>query len=288
MRLVLGFFSKGSFSALTFLSWCVGVTAVGTSGCADSVRLSRARTTELVAEYSKEHDTVLVRNGRRYRLTPENRLELELGDEPDFSAPLERLRTNGKNVVFPDGAQVNPEELESAHLVVRGERLTRLASTGKLSASERWLLGAQIGGTGFLQGVARLRVVGPLHLEFGGLAFGPPAMMNLSAGLVVDIPVTAQLVPYVGGGVGYGVMINETLHPECQADPDCPIVAVADSLSFGHARLGIAYRFVDRHLRIGLDGGFWYGTHVEDWEGGPTHDDRVFIPMAGFSILHEL
>jgi hypothetical protein len=241
-----------------------------------------------VAEYSREHDTVLLRNGRRYRLTPENRLELQLGDEPAFSAPLDRLRTEGKNVVFPDGTGVNPEELESARLVVRGERLTRLASAGKLSASERWLVGAQIGGTGFLQGVARLRVVGPLHLEVGGLAFGPPAMMNLSAGVVVDIPITAQLVPYVGGGGGYGVMINETVDPECGAEPQCRIIAVADTITFGHARLGIAYRFVDRHLRIGLDGGLWYGTHVEDWEPGPKHEDRLLWPMAGFSILHEL
>jgi hypothetical protein len=293
MRSEQGFFAGRSFVGLTFLSWCVGA-----AGCSDSIRLSRARTTELVGQYAKRHDTVIWRSSRRYRLQPENRAELKLGDQPALSAPLDQLGTDGKKVVFPDGTYADPEELESAQLVIHGEPLTRLESEGPYEHSERFLAGASVGGSGFCQMIFRVRMAGPLHFEVGGMLF-PHApwwrgdKANGSVGILVDVPVTGPLTLYGGGGLGGAFRIS-TDRDGCyrHADGSCagPATTV-DTLTFFNARVGIGYRLLQSHVRLGLDGGVWYGKHVKDrrtgdWE--PDDENTVLTPMAGFSALYEL
>ncbi len=250
--------------------------------------MSRPRTTELVQSYSKDRDAVIFRGARRYRLRSENRAELELGDEPAFSAPLDQLKTNGKKVVFPDGAQVDPEELESAHLVVHGEPLTRLESEGPYEHSERFLAGVSVGGTGFFQLIFRVRTFGPLYFEAGGMVL--PDMMNGSVGLLVDTPLTGRLTIYGGGGVAAALLIgrnNDPCYRKNDASCEGPVEAV-DTLTFLHGRVGIGYRLPESHFRLGLDGGVWYGRLVKDRRpNGPDREDTVLLPMAGFSALYE-
>jgi hypothetical protein len=287
---VLPWFCRArSATTLTFLSWSVAFLVVGITGCADSIRLSRARTTELVEQYSKDRNTVIIRGARRHRLASENRAELELGDEPAFSAaPLDQLKTKGKNVVFPGGAEVDPESLESAHLVIHGDPLMRLEPEGPYRHPERFLAGVSLGGTAFFQGIFRARTLGPLFVEGGGMAL--PGMANGSVGLLVDVPLAARLNVHVGGGGGAALLVSAQSEPcERQNDPSCDgVVEVVDTLTLVSARVGIGYRLLQSHFRLELDGGVWYGWHAEDRQEGEDYEDTILWPMAGFSVLYEL
>jgi hypothetical protein len=275
-------------SCLTFMSWLGLLLVAGSTGCADSIRLSRARTTELVEGYAKDRDAVIFRGARRYRLRSESGAELELGDEPESSAPLDQLKTRGKKVVFPDGAEVDPEELESAHLVVHGEPLVRLESEGQNEHSERFLAGVSVGGTGAFQLIFRVRTVGPLYFEVGGMVL--PDFLNGSAGLLVDVPLAARFTAYGGAGVGALRLVSAD-YSACERTNDASCqgeVEAVDTLTVVNGRVGIAYRLLQSHFRLGLDGGVWYGRHVEDsWAGEPDQTDTILWPMAGFTALYE-
>jgi len=289
MRWVSGIVAARSPAVPTMMSCSAALLVLGSTGCSDSIRLSIGRTTELVENYSKDRDAVIFRGGRRYRLSSANGAELELGDEPAFSGPLDQLKTKGKKVVFPDGAKVDPEELESAHLVIHGDPLTRLESEGPREHSERFLLGVAAGSTGFLQVIFRVRTLGPLYVEAGGMAV--PEMGNASVGLLVDTPLTAYLTFYGGAGLGAAfATTRENYGCERQNDPSCQgELEVVDTLRIIYGRVGIGYRFLESHVRFGLDGGVWYGRSVEDWKtGAPDVEDTILWPMAGLSVLYEL
>jgi len=289
MRWVSGIVAARSPAVPTMMSCSAALLVLGSTGCSDSIRLSIGRTTELVENYSKDRDAVIFRGGRRYRLSSANGAELELGDEPAFSGPLDQLKTKGKKVVFPDGAKVDPEELESAHLVVHGDPLTRLESEGPNEHSERFLLGVSAGGTGFFQAIFRVRTLGPLYLEAGGMIL--PDMANGSVGFLVDTPIAARFTFYGGAGFGAAMLISSDYAAcEGQNDPSCQgVVEVIDTLRIISGRVGIAYRLLESHFRLGLDAGVWYGWHVEDWQNGaPDDEDTILWPMAGLSVLYEL
>lgn len=263
------------------------------------MRLSPSRTAEFVEEYSKDQQSVLVRAGRRYRVVPENEAELEVESEGVASAaPLEQVQTTGSVVVFPDGRQVHTAEVDSARVVVHGEDLARLEAKGDQAARKLPMLGVQMGGTGFLQAMVRMRVIGPLYFELGGflLPIGPQLMVNGSTGLVLEVPIAGDLSTYAGAGGGLGFFMGEgvsgcpAVEPgpgELSTEPaDCTAVGMA-VLYFGHARLGVGYRIIERHLWIGVDGGLWYGQYVELSGDEPAERDRVLWPMGGFALFHQ-
>jgi len=265
-----GFLTGRWYSALTILSWCVGAIGVGTSGCADSARVAKWRAGDLVHEYGSDRHAVLVRGGRRYRLGPENELVLELesvnGDEV-ASAPLEQFRKKGDLLVLPNGSEVHPDQLKSTHLVVHGEPLERLESHWD-SRTKRHppMIGFQLGGSAVAQILGRINVVGPLYAEVGFFAWGPEPAANGSAGVVVDLAIVGNLSTYAGGGGGFGA-------------------GVSSYAGFWHGRVGLGYRFPDHSIRIGIDGGFWYGLKGDDETAG---SDEFLIPMGGFVLLYEL
>jgi hypothetical protein len=65
-------------------------------------------------------------------------------------------------------------------------------------------------------------------------------------------------------------------------------VRAVHTLTVVNGRVGIAYRLLQSHFRLGLDAGAWYGRHVEDsWTAAPDREDTILWPMAGFSALYE-
>jgi hypothetical protein len=249
------------------MSCLAGSASLG-SGCADSVRVSKWRTAELVDQYSKDQDSVLLRGGRRYRLEPENRLELEVVDKYGnelSSARLEQVRTKGERLVFPDGMEVHPDQLEAARLVVNGEPLTRLEPHSDVPSGKRSMIGMQLGGTAFLQALVRVPVVHGLSFEAGLLPY--THALNGSAGFVYERPLVGNLSTYAGAGVGFGATVY------------------ASYIAFGHGRLGLGHRFKDRNLWLGVDAGVWVG--VADAGIEDTTRYRFLVPMGGLALLHE-
>jgi len=152
------------------------------------------------------------------------------------------------------------------------------------------MIGAQLGGTAFLQLLGRIRVAGPLYTEAGLFVWGPTPMANGSAGVVVDVPILGNLSTYAGAGLGFGWTTEENMRPGCEEKigEDCILTANA-YLGFGHSRVGLGYRLPDRGIRIGVDVGFWYGRAGDDGGIDQTAGSHPFlIPMAGFAVLHEL
>ena len=72
---------RRSFGTLTIKSWAVGAFALGAGGCA-TVDLRPDRSAELVERYSKHGESVILIRGRRYRLGPENDIELRAESYP--------------------------------------------------------------------------------------------------------------------------------------------------------------------------------------------------------------
>src|SRR4051812_34548380 len=132
--------------------------------------------------------------------------------------------------------------------------------TARSGFERRHQMGIQIGGTGMIQGVYRLRAVGPVHLEIGALA-GPHGVGNVSAGLLIGVPIAHRWFLYGGSGGGWLFDFGPTIESGCD-----PAVRMADgsgenTLAFLHARIGIGIALgrTCRHL-ISLDVGGWRGT----------------------------
>jgi hypothetical protein len=158
------------------------------------------------------------------------------------------------------------------------------------SFEARHQIGGQVGGTGILQIVYRLRALGPLHLEAG--AFGADHGGNVSAGLLVGVPIARRWFPYVGFGGGlmwaFGPKTADGCDPKTSM---CPIVTDSDTLAFLYARvgLGVAFGAPRRHL-ISVDVGRWRGSH-EAHRSDPAGVDMktttaVSTPMAGLSYFY--
>jgi hypothetical protein len=276
MREILG---NGSRSALIVVAACVGAAGLATGGCSDSVRVAKWSAGDLAEEYASGRQVVLRVGRYRYRLEAKNdpALELEVKDwQESYSAPLDAFRKRGDSLVLPTGLEVHPDKLTEVRLLPRGEELTQLRQGGTKPWRPRWMIGAQFGGSAVFQLLLRMRVVGPLHAEAGAFVFGSGgvALMNASAGLVVDQPVSAGFSVYGGGGVGFGGGVAGESEEG----------AGTLSASYWHARMGLGYRFKDRGLRIGVDGGFWYGVY----SGSDDDTDRFLIPMGGLVLLYEL
>lgn len=156
----------------------------------------------------------------------------------------------------------------------------------------RHRLGVQLGGTGAFQVVYRYRAAGPLHLEVGGL--GADHGVNVSAGVVVGVPVANRWFPYAGFGGGmmgaFGPKTPDGCDPKAT---DCPLVTDSDTLLVLHARAGVGFAFgaTRRHL-LSVDVGGWWGRHLAsrtDAAGVETRSSaRVLMPMAGLSYLFAL
>ena len=96
------------------------------------------------------------------------------------------------------------------------------------------------------------------------------------------------LSTYAGGGVSFAGAVGDS-PPECtEREAGGCSGSAGTSAGFAHGRLGLGYRFPDLHLRIGLDGGFWYGRWDDGDPTGISGTEPFLIPMAGFVTLLEL
>jgi hypothetical protein len=234
--------------------------------------------------------------GKRYpvREKHEPKLRVAARSGQNFSAPLRDIGTDGNTLTFLNGERFPTSELTSAELVIEGEPLASFKGWSETSgerplSARRSALGFQLGGTSFLQLIYRLRLSGPLLLDFGGFGFVLPpggAGANVSAGLVVDVPVRRRWSMYTGAGGAAAFLFG--------ADGEG-----AGTLAEAHiyGRLGFAVRLGAEHLdQVGIDGGVWYGAKSRDERRTTeenitieTHDSsRLFWPMAGVFYLRAL
>jgi hypothetical protein len=163
-----------------------------------------------------------------------------------------------------------------------------LASAGPAAADQqpalsRHQVGVQLGGSGPLQLIYRVRAVGPLSVEAG--LFGAPPWAMASAGLVAETPQLGRWSLYAGAGAGAIVVAAE--HRCGPADPQT--CTDSGSWRYLHARAGVAVVIHEptgagAH-RIAADIGYWRGT-ARDHAAGRMSVDRPFaIPMVGLSYL---
>jgi hypothetical protein len=170
-------------------------------------------------------------------------------------------------------------------LGAQGESEDRaLASKRAAEASNRrHYLGIQLGGSGALQVVYRVRTVERLHLEVG--AFASAGAINGSAGVFYDFPISTRTALYVSGGGAFIGAAGE--HEPCDQRPGC----VDSSVSlFVYARAGDSFRPGDQRRDVlGFDVGLWRGTTTDY---GPTGNvvraEPLLLPMAGFSYHYAL
>jgi hypothetical protein len=153
----------------------------------------------------------------------------------------------------------------------------------------RHRIGIQIGGTGLGQVVYRIRAVGPIHFEAG--LMGADHVGNVSAGVLVGVPVANRWFPYVGVGGGAMWAFGPKTAKGCDSKAsNCPTVDGSDTLVFLHLRagVGLALGATRRHL-VSLDVGGWYGPwwkRETDAAGGETKSSgTVTLPMAGLSYF---
>jgi hypothetical protein len=150
--------------------------------------------------------------------------------------------------------------------------------------------GAQVGSTGFFQFVYRFRVLGPLHLDAG--AFAVDHGGDVSAGLLVGVPVARRWFPYLGFGGGLMWAFGPKTADGC--DPKttmCPTVTDSDSLSFLYARVGLGVALgAQRQYLLSVDVGGWRGSHSAHRSDPAGVDMKtttaVRMPMAGLSCLY--
>jgi len=154
----------------------------------------------------------------------------------------------------------------------------------------RHQLGVQVGGTGFLQVAYRFRLAGPVHLDTG--LFGAPHGTNMSLGVLVMPPAGRRWLPYVGLGGGVAGAFGPKVADGCDpAMTDCPLGSASTTLTFLHARAGIAFAFDDALKNMfALDVGGWWGAITDrdtDAAGVKTQTSRrILWPMAGLAYLH--
>lgn len=174
-------------------------------------------------------------------------------------------------------------------LLVSATRPARAAAEERTSSTGRWgvLLGAQAGGSGYVQGLIHIVPLEPLHLEVGLMAFGPELFFNPSAGVVLEWPLAGGFAPYTALGGAFIMTAGPTAPQPCGKPIDqCPGGSSSDVRSFGYARLGLAKYIAGRHVvRLGVDAGVWVGSYSES---PPDRSERFIWPMAGASLLVRL
>jgi hypothetical protein len=156
---------------------------------------------------------------------------------------------------------------------------------GPSGFERRHQVGGQIGGTGLIQAVYRLRVAGPFHMEIGAL--GADHGANFSSGAVIGSPVANRWFPYLG--FGGGLMLAGGPEGACDPMKTCP-EKNGEDFAYLHARVGIGVAFgATRRNLISLDVGGWYGRHREDWVDASnkryTTSKMTALPMAGLSYF---
>ena len=281
-------------------------------GCgADAYRIQPAKVPELVRGYEQPNGAVIWHRAKRYPVRVEQEPKLRVMARPclrpqqlcapatppeqadqELSAPLRDVRAEGDALTFPNGQRLHASELTSAELVIDGEPLAKLPRWDKTSGERRFstrdaAVGFQIGGTSYLQLLYRQRLVGPLLLDAGAMGFALPggAGGNVSAGLVVDVPLRRRWSIYTGAGGGAAFIF---------AGDGEGAGAIGQAYVYG--RLGFAVRLGVEHLdQIGIDGGVWYGkqySQTDKTQDGSTSssssEKRLLWPMAGFFFLHAL
>jgi hypothetical protein len=150
----------------------------------------------------------------------------------------------------------------------------------------RHRVGLQAGGSSVFQVVYRYRIVGPIHLDVGGLSV-PHSPVNFSLGLIVARPTATRFFPYGGFGVGHaGIERTSGCYPD---ETGCP--TRGDYLFYLYARAGVGMAFDSaRRHTLGLDVGGWYGTHRSRYNDGAgtqtlPSSKAILWPMAGLSYL---
>lgn len=214
----------------------------------------------------------------------------------------------GGRPAWGDGspAVATPEPPPTSAQVARPANMTAPLSTPSAASSSapvtppaapangferRHRFGAQLGGSGVLQGIYRFRAIGPLHLEVGGAGVDHAA--NVSAGLIVGMPVAGRWFPYVGAGGAamwsFGSHAAGGCPPSAAA---CPTVDSSKTLTLLHARagVGLALGRAQRQL-LSVDVGGWWGhwSKVETGAGPRVESSgRTLMPMVGLSWLFVL
>jgi hypothetical protein len=278
------------------VSWLTA--ALGGCG-AEAYRIQPAKVPELVGRYQERNEAVISNRWRRYPVREEQEPKLRVLARPclrphqpcapatspeqadqELSAPLRDVRAAGDTLTFPNGQRLRTSELTSAELVIDGEPLARLPLWDGTSGERRFstrdaAVGFQIGGTSYLQLLYRQRLFGPLLLDAGAMGFALPggAGGNVSAGLVVDVPLRRRWSIYTGAGGGAAFIF---------AGDGEGAGAIGQAYVYG--RLGFAVRLGVEHLdQIGIDDGAWYGKQYDD-----NSEKRLLWPMGGFFFLHAL
>ena len=277
---------------MAVVSWL----ALALGGCGpDAYRIPPAKAPSLVDRYWR-HEAVIWYRGKRYpvREKQEPKLRVSARSGQELSAPLGDIGTDGDALTFPNGERFPTSELTSAELVIEGEPLASFKGWNETSgerplSTRRSAFGFQLGGTSFFQLIYRLRLSGPLLLDLGGFGFVLPpggAGANVSAGLVVDVPLGRRWSIYTGAGGAAAFLFA--------GDGEGTGTSSEAHL---YGRLGFAVRLGPEHRdQLGIDGGVWYGVKRSDDERRPednvtteTHErSRLLWPMAGVFYLRAL
>ena len=290
-----------AMAAVSWLTMTLG-------GCGpDAHQVQPTRVPELVTSNQRPDGAVVWIRGKRYPIREEQEAKLRVQARPcprpeqpctaststepaqhELSAPLRDVRAEGDTLTFPNGQRLRTSELTSAELLIEGEPPASLKGWEKRTlerpfSTRNAALGFQIGGTAYLQLLYRLRIVGPLLLDLGGLGFALPggAGGNVSGGLVVDVPLARRWSIYTGAGGGAAFIFA--------GDGEG---AGTTGQAYYYGRLGFAVRLGVEHLdQLGIDGGAWYGKLYErdhSVEGTSSSEQRFLWPMAGVFFLHAL
>ncbi len=159
---------------------------------------------------------------------------------------------------------------------------------GPSGFERRHHVGGQIGGTGLVQAVYRLRVVGPFHMEVGAL--GADHGANFSTGVVIGSPVGNRWFPYVGLGGGFMLAGGPTVMVVCEPPQTTCTETNGEDFAYMHARVGIGVAFgATRRNLISLDIGGWYGRHregfIDETQRKYETSKMTALPMAGLSYF---
>lgn len=293
----------------SFKVWGVAaiVTIAGTAGCTGGLDVPVQRTSSIVVQY-RDHGRFPIYDGQRWVVvTRENAPTLVVhpgetwackphdanGECPDdLSAPVGLVDVNVRRLTFPDGRSIDESEVDDAEIRISGDAYVppdpvrprpKSSDVEPVDRSERrHQLGAQLGGTAYLQLSYRYHFGSGIFLDTGYLP--TRGAHNGSVGLLAGLFPEGTWMPYAGLGGGFG-------HVMGPAGQDCdPTVTMCESKlstyasTFVYGRLGLALHFgAGRRHGVGIDGGLWYGLlHRSD--GRERRDTVPFLwPMAGLS-----
>jgi hypothetical protein len=199
----------------------------------------------------------------------------------EIDAPLDTVNSVGDSLYFRYARPVRLRELGHVELHLEGEPLAPLPKWDSRSgdrplSDRRNYIGMQVGGTGYLHVVYRRRLFDPLLFEVGALPFvlNGGGLIEVSAGLLVDVPLTRRFSVYAGGGASAAIVFGGEGEDG----------ASTTDVSFVYGRLGIAVRLgVEQRDQLGLEGDLWNGKLSDE-----GHDRHILWVVPGFVWMHAM